>query len=40
LDNGRVRFVVNLTSAEKSGLTLSSQLLKVASTVKRSEGRD
>jgi hypothetical protein len=40
LDNGRVRFVVNLTSAERSGLALSSQLLKVASTVKRGEGRD
>jgi hypothetical protein len=40
LENGRVRFDVNLASAEKSGLTLSSELLKVASVVKRSEGRD
>lgn len=40
LENGRVRFNVNLASAEKAGLTLSSQLLKVASSVQRSEGRD
>lgn len=40
LENGRVRFEVNLTSATKSGLTLSSQLLKVASAVKREGGRD
>ncbi len=40
LENGRVRFDVNLTSAEKAGLGLSSQLLKVASAVKRGEGRD
>jgi hypothetical protein len=40
LDNGRVRFEVNLTSAEQAGLTLSSQLLKVASAVKRGGGRD
>ncbi len=40
LENGRVRFHVNLTSAEKAGLGLSSQLLKVASEVKRDEGRD
>ena len=40
LENGRVRFDVNLASAEKSGMTLSSQLLKVASAVKRNEGRD
>jgi hypothetical protein len=32
----RVRFEVNLTSAERTGLTLSSQLLKVAMTVRRS----
>ncbi len=32
----RVRFEVNLTSAERTGLTLSSQLLKVAIDVKRS----
>jgi hypothetical protein len=31
----RVRFEVNLTSAERTGLTLSSQLLKVAIGVKR-----
>jgi hypothetical protein len=40
LENGRVRFRVNVASAEKAGLTLSSQLLKVASAVKRTEGRD
>jgi hypothetical protein len=40
LENGRVRFAVNVASAEKSGLTLSSQLLKVASSVKRNEGHD
>ena len=32
----RVRFEVNLTSAQRTGLTLSSQLLKVAISVKRS----
>ena len=32
----RVRFEVNLSTAEHAGLTLSSQLLKVAITVKRS----
>jgi hypothetical protein len=31
----RVRFEVNLTSAERSGLTLSSQLLKVAVNVRK-----
>jgi YfiR/HmsC-like len=31
----RVRFQVNLTAAEKAGLTLSSELLKVATDVKR-----
>lgn len=40
LENGRVRFDVNLASAEKAGLGLSSQLLKVASAVKRDEGGD
>lgn len=34
LDEGnRVRFEVNLTAAKKAGLTLSSELLKVAKTV-------
>ena len=32
---GRVRFEVNLTVAERAGLTLSSQLLKVAISVRR-----
>jgi hypothetical protein len=36
VEANRVRFEVNLTSAERSGLTLSSQLLKVAINVKRS----
>jgi len=31
----KVRFEVNLTAAEKAGLTLSSQLLKVATDVKK-----
>ena len=35
LEANRVRFEVNLTSAEHAGLTLSSQLLKVAIDVKR-----
>jgi uncharacterized protein DUF4154 len=36
VEANRVRFEVNLTSTERSGLTLSSQLLKVAINVKRS----
>jgi hypothetical protein len=36
IEANRVRFEVNLTSAERTGLTLSSQLLKVATSVKRS----
>ncbi|PYX78736.1 MAG: DUF4154 domain-containing protein [Acidobacteria bacterium] len=35
-EENRVRFEVNLTSAERNGLTLSSQLLKVAISVRRS----
>lgn len=35
LDGKRVRFEVNLTTAEKAGLTLSSELLKVATAVRR-----
>ena len=35
VDANRVRFEVNLTSAERTGLTLSSQLLKVALDVRR-----
>jgi hypothetical protein len=35
LDNNRVRFEINLTSAEHAGLVLSSQLLKVAINVRR-----
>ena len=34
-DGDRVRFLVNLSAAEHSGLTLSSELLKVAVSVKR-----
>jgi hypothetical protein len=37
IDN-RVRFDVNLAAAEKAGLTLSSQLLKVATDVKNAPG--
>ena len=40
LQNGRMRFDVNVTSAERAGLILSSQLLKVAASVKRGEARD
>ena len=35
LKDNKVRFEVNLTAAEKAGLTFSSQLLKVATSVKR-----
>lgn len=34
-DGGKVRFAVNLTSAEDAGISLSSELLKVATNVKR-----
>jgi hypothetical protein len=37
VDSKRVRFGVNLTSAERAGLTLSSQLLKVAISVERND---
>jgi hypothetical protein len=36
LEGDRVRFEINLTSAESARLVLSSELLKVASSVKRS----
>ncbi len=35
LEGNRIRFEVNLTTAESAGLTLSSELLKVALTVRR-----
>ncbi len=35
LEGNRVRFEVNLTSAERAGLTMSSQLLKLALNVRR-----
>jgi hypothetical protein len=35
LDNDKIRFEVNLTSTERAGLNLSSELLKVAIAVKR-----
>jgi YfiR/HmsC-like len=35
IDANRVRFEVNVTTAERAGLTLSSQLLKVAINVRR-----
>jgi len=35
LEGKRVRFEVNLTAAQQAGLTLSSDLLKVAATVRR-----
>jgi YfiR/HmsC-like len=36
MDSNRVRFEVNLTNAERTGLTVSSQLLKVAISVRKS----
>ncbi len=36
LDGNKVRFEVNLFTAERAGLTLSSQLLKLATNVRRS----
>lgn len=35
MEGNRVRFQVNLTNAERAGLTLSSQLLRVATNVKK-----
>jgi hypothetical protein len=35
LEEGKVRFQINLSAAENAGLALSSELLKVAVTVKR-----
>jgi hypothetical protein len=35
VQDNKIRFAVNLTAAEKAGLTISSQLLKVATTVKK-----
>jgi hypothetical protein len=35
LEGNRVRFQVNLTAAQNAGLTLSSQLLKLAALVRR-----
>jgi hypothetical protein len=39
LRDDRVRFAVNLAPAQRDGLIFSSELLKVAVTVKRAEGR-
>jgi uncharacterized protein len=35
LEGNRVRFEVNLSAAKNAGLTLSSELLKVAAAVRR-----
>lgn len=35
MEENKVRFEVNLSAADKAGLTLSSQLLKVATTVRK-----
>jgi hypothetical protein len=35
LEQNRVRFEINLTSAERAGLTMSSQLLKLATRVRK-----
>jgi hypothetical protein len=40
LQENKVRFEVNLTAAERSGLTLSSQLLKVATEIKKAPRSD
>lgn len=40
VDNGKVRFKVNLQPTEKDGLALSSELLKVAVGVKRASGQE
>ena len=37
VQNNRVRFHVNLASARRAGLTISSQLLKLAATVRGAE---
>jgi len=36
-DDKRVRFEVNLTAAQRAGLTLSSELLKVATVVRTND---
>jgi hypothetical protein len=35
LEKNRIRFEVNLTATQRAGLTLSSELLKVATVVMR-----
>lgn len=40
VEGGRVRFDVNVTNADKAGIGLSSELLKVAFEVKHGGGRD
>jgi hypothetical protein len=40
IEGSRVRFEVNLATAERAGLTLSSELLKVATNVRRSAPGD
>jgi hypothetical protein len=40
LENNRVRFAVNLASAQQTGLSLSSELLKVAVYVKRKTAQE
>jgi hypothetical protein len=40
LEGNRVRFEVNLTAAERAGLVLSSQLLKLALSVKRNTTKE
>jgi hypothetical protein len=40
LQNNRVRFAVNLASAQQAGLTLSSELLKVAVFVEGTAGKE
>jgi hypothetical protein len=35
LKDNKVRFEINLIAAEKAGLTINSQLLKVATDIKR-----
>jgi hypothetical protein len=41
LEGNRIRFEVNLTATRRAGLSLSSELLKVATAVRRNPaGRD
>jgi len=40
IEGNRIRFEINLAATQKAGLTLSSELLKVATAVRRNSGGD